>query len=48
MLEDLRVIYYMNRLKEKNHMFVLLGLETFNKAQNLFTIRKIPTHVLGD
>lgn len=34
------VIQYMKELKEKNHMFILLGPETFNKAQKLFMIKK--------
>lgn len=34
------VIHYMKELKEKNHMFILLGPETFNKAQKLFMIKK--------
>lgn len=36
------VIHSMNELKEKNPGFryILLGTETFDKAQNLFMIKK--------
>lgn len=42
------VIHSMNELKEKNPGFryILLGTETFDKAQNLFMIKKKYTWLL--